>query len=84
MVFQPRDAEAVREDLLCAYLVLRELRDYGPHYDDDARRELIEKAVKALRHAWADTGAAVKDLEPQMLALLASGTICQERRKGAE
>jgi hypothetical protein len=76
MAFEKRDAQAVREDLLCAYLVLRELRDHAPHYSGEARTEMVDKATSALRKAWQETGADVKDLEPQMMALLASGNIC--------
>jgi hypothetical protein len=76
MTFGKRDAEAVREDLLCAYLVLRELRDHAPHYSGEARNEMVDKATSALRKAWADTGADVKEMEPKMMAMLASGQIC--------
>ena len=74
-----RDLQFVREDLLCAYLVLRELRDYAPHYSVDARRKMVARATAALQSAWQSTGADLSELEPQMLALLASGNICQRR-----
>jgi hypothetical protein len=72
-----RDLHAVREDLLCAYVVLRELRDYAQHYSTDARRKMVARATSALQSAWEYTGAELGDLEPRMLALLASGDICR-------
>jgi hypothetical protein len=77
MVFDKGAAKTLREDLLCAYLVLRELRDHAPHYSGEARSEMVDKATSALRNAWVYTGAELKDLEPQMMALLASGQICR-------
>jgi hypothetical protein len=77
-----RDVGALRQDLLCAYLVLRELHEYGPHYSENAREEIVSKALTALRSAWTDTGADETEMEPQMLALLASGRICKARPKG--
>jgi hypothetical protein len=70
---------ALREDLLCAYLVLRELHDYGQHYGEAARGEIVQKALAALRNAWADTGAKEDDIEPALLALLATGKIGRAR-----
>jgi hypothetical protein len=78
-----RDVMALREDLLCAYLVLRELRDYGAHYGDATRSEIVQKALTALRNAWCDTGAKEDDIEPHMLALLASGKVCRARPRDA-
>jgi hypothetical protein len=78
-----RDSQVVREDLLCAYLVLRELRDYGQHYSVDARRKMVSRATAALQNAWQYTGADLSELEPQMLALLASGNICQRHSNAA-
>ena len=78
-----RDIKALREDLLCAYLVLRELNDYGQHYGETTRSEVVGKALKALRNAWIDTGASLDDIEPAMLALLASGKICRARPRDA-
>lgn len=77
MTFGKRDAEAVREDLLCAYLVLRELRDHAPHYSGEARVEMVDKAASALRQAWQDTGGDIRDMEPKMMAMLAAGRICR-------
>ena len=74
----------MREDLLCAYLVLRELRDYAQHYSTEARRNMIARATAALQNAWQHTGAELGDLEPPMLALLASGDICRRRLKAAD
>jgi hypothetical protein len=72
-----RDIAALREDLLCAYLVLRELNDHGEHYDEKARVEIVEKALAALRNVWIDSGADPAEIEPRMLALLKSGRICR-------
>jgi len=77
MTIGKHDVEAVREDLLCAYLVLRELRDHAPHYSGEARVEMVDKATMALRKAWQDTGGDIKDIEPKMMALLAAGQICR-------
>jgi hypothetical protein len=71
-----RDMATLREDVLCAYLVLRELNEHGSHYDAKARMEIVEKALSALRNIWTDTGAQPAEMEPQMLALLKSGRIC--------
>ncbi len=78
-----RDIAALRDDLLCAYLVIRELRDYGQHYSEATRDEIVKKALKALRNAWCDTGAKEDDIEPHVLALLASGKICRARPRDA-
>ena len=72
-----RDLQSVRDDLLCAYVVLRELRDYAQHYSADARRKMVARATSALQSAWQFTGAELSDLEPQMLARLAAGDICR-------
>jgi multidrug resistance efflux pump len=72
-----RNSQHLREDLLCAYLVLRELRDYAQHYSVAARRKMVARATAALQSAWQYTGAELSELEPQMLALLASGDICR-------
>jgi hypothetical protein len=72
-----RDVAALREDVLCAFLVLRELHDYGQYYGDSARDEIVRKALAALRNVWLDTGAKEDDIEPAMLALLATGKICR-------
>ena len=72
-----RDIATLREDVLCAYLVLRELNEHGQHYDEKARIQIVKKALDALRNVWADTGAHAAELEPQMLALLKSGRICR-------
>lgn len=77
MMFGKRDIDAVRADLLCAYLVLRELRDHAPHYSGEARNEMVGKAASALRKAWQDTGADIKDMEPKLMEMLASGRICR-------
>jgi hypothetical protein len=84
MALDKRDSQLVREDLLCAYLVLRELRDYGQHYSSEARRKMIARATSALQSAWADTGAELSELEPQMMALLASGDICRRHLRAAD
>jgi hypothetical protein len=84
MLNPKRDVEALRQDLLCVYLVLRELHEYGPHYGEALRAEMVGKALAALKSAWCDTGADERQLEPQMLALLASGQICQPRQDAAE
>jgi hypothetical protein len=78
-----RDVAALREDLLCAFLVLRELHEYGQHYGEAARSEIVQKALTALRNAWADTGAEEDDIEPALLGLLASGKICRTRPRDA-
>jgi hypothetical protein len=79
-MFAPkRDMDTLREDLLCAYLVLRELNDHGQHYDEKARVQIVEKALAALRNVWIDTGAQPAELEPQMAMLLKSGRICRAR-----
>jgi hypothetical protein len=83
MFHAKRDIGALREDLLCAYLVLRELHEYGPHYSENARDEIVKKALVALRNAWSDTGAKEAEMEPQMLALLASGRICRAKTPDA-
>jgi hypothetical protein len=74
-----RDVAALREDILCAYLVLRELNEHGQHYDEKARVEIVNKALNALRNVWTDTGAGPVEMEPQMEALLRSGRICRAR-----
>jgi len=74
-----RDIATLREDVLCAYLVLRELNDHGQHYDERARIEIVNKALNALRNVWTDTGAQPTEMEPQMQALLRSGRICRAR-----
>ncbi len=84
MASNRRDSQFVREDLLCAYLVLRELRDYSQHYSIDARRKMVARATSALQSAWQYTGAELSELEPQMLALLASGDICRRHLKAAD
>lgn len=76
-----RTMEAVREDVLCAFLVLRELNEYGQHYNERARIEIVEKALTALRNVWIDTGAAPDEMEPNMMALMKAGTICRGRPK---
>jgi hypothetical protein len=72
-----RDMATLREDVLCAYLVLRELNEHGQHYDHKARVEIVNKALDALRNVWADTGAQPTEMDPQMQALLRSGRICR-------
>jgi hypothetical protein len=72
-----RDMDALREDVLCAYLVLRELNEHGQHYDAKARVEIVNKALTALRNVWIDTGAQPAEMEPQMKALMRSGRICR-------
>jgi hypothetical protein len=84
LVADRRDVQFVREDLLCAYLVLRELRDYAQHYSIEARRRMVARATSALQSAWRHTGAELNELEPQMLALLASGDICRRHLKATE
>ena len=84
MASDRRDSQFVREDLLCAYLVLRELRDHAPHYSTDARRKMVARATSALQSAWQYTGAELNELEPQMLALLASGDICRRHLKATD
>lgn len=74
-----RDVATLREDVLCAYLVLCELNEHGQHYDQKARVEIVSKALNALRNVWTDTGASPAELEPQMEALLRSGRICRAR-----
>jgi hypothetical protein len=78
-----RDLEVIREDVLCAYLVLRELNEYGQHYNAKARVEIVEKALTALRNVWVDTGAAIDSIEPKMLEMLRAGVICRGRPKKA-
>jgi hypothetical protein len=78
-----RGMEAVREDVLCAFLVLRELNEYGQHYNEKARIEIVEKALTALRNVWVDTGAAPDAIEPKMLEMLKAGVICRGRPKKA-
>jgi hypothetical protein len=72
-----RDVATLREDVLCAYLVLRELNEHGRHYDEKARVEIVNKALGALRNVWVDTGAQPAEMEPQVMALLKSGRICR-------
>lgn len=76
-----RDMETIRDDVLCAFLVLRELNEYGQHYNERARIEIVEKALKALRNVWTDTGADPAEIEPKMMELLKSGQICRGRPK---
>lgn len=79
-MFAPkRDMDTLREDLLCAYLVLSELNEHGQHYDEKARVQIVDKALSALRNVWIDTGAQLAELEPQMSILLKSGRICRAR-----
>jgi hypothetical protein len=80
-MFQKRAMEAVREDVLCAYLVLRELNEYGQHYSAKARLEIVEKAVSALRNVWLDTGADPGEMDPKMVELMKAGQICRGRPK---
>ena len=84
MAFDRRDSQLVREDLLCAYLVLRELRDYAQHYSTEARRTMIVRATSALQDVWRATGAELGELETQMMALLASGDICRRHLKATD
>jgi hypothetical protein len=79
-----RDVQFVREDLLCAYLVLRELRDYAQHYSVEARRKMVGRATSALQSAWQYTGAELGELEQEMMALLASGDICRRHLKATD
>lgn len=74
-----RTMEAIREDVLCAFLVLRELNEYGQHYNERARVEIVEKALTALRTVWLDTGADPNEMEPKMRALMKAGMICRGR-----
>ena len=74
-----RDVATLREDVLCAYLVLRELNDHGQDYDEKARVAVVNKALAALRNVWIDTGAQPAEMEPQMQALLRSGRICRAK-----
>ena len=76
-----RTMEAIREDVLCAFLVLRELNEYGQHYDETARIEIVEKALAALRNVWIDSGADPAEMQPKMLEMLNAGRICRGRPK---
>jgi hypothetical protein len=78
-MFGKRGMEAVREDVLCAYLVLHELNEYGQHYSAKARIEIVDKALTALRNVWIDTGADLTEIEPKMKALMKAGQICRGR-----
>jgi hypothetical protein len=80
-MFQKRAMDAVREDVLCAYLVLCELNEYGQHYSAKARLEIVEKAVSALRNVWLDTGADPGEMDPKMVELMKVGQICRGRPK---
>ena len=76
-----RGMEAVREDVLCAYLVLRELNEYGQHYSAKARVEIVDKALAALRNVWLDTGADPAEMDPKMVELMNARQICRGRPK---
>lgn len=75
MFSDKRNLDTIHEDVLCAVVVLRELNEYGRDYDEKARIEIVEKARKALRNIWADTGADANDIEPRMMELLKTGGI---------
>lgn len=79
MFSSQRKMDAIREDVLCAFLVLRELNDFGQHYNEKARIEIVDKAIAALRNVWIDTGADPDQMEPQMRELLKAGEICRAR-----
>jgi hypothetical protein len=74
-----RGMEAIRDDVLCAYLVLRELNEYGQHYSTKARVEIVDKALTALRNVWLDTGAHPAEMDPKMKELIKAGVICRGR-----
>lgn len=74
-----RNMDAIREDVLCAFLVLRELNEFGQHYNEKARIEIVDKAIAALRNVWIDTGADPNQMEPLMKELLKAGEICRAR-----
>jgi hypothetical protein len=76
-----RALDAVREDVLCAYLVLRELNEYGQHYSAKARVEIVDKAITALRNVWLDTGADPAQMDPKMVELMKASQICRGRPK---
>jgi hypothetical protein len=76
-----RNMDTIRDDVLCAFLVLRELNEYGQHYNERARIEIVEKALAALRNVWTDTGADPAEMEPRMMELMKAGQICRGRPK---
>jgi hypothetical protein len=76
-----RDLGTIRKDVLCAVVVLRELNEYGQHYDEKARIEIVDKALQALCNVWVDTGANLEDMEPHIMELLQAGEICRTRPK---
>jgi hypothetical protein len=71
----------IRGDVLCAFAVLRELNEYGQHYNEKARVAIVDKALTALRNVWIDTGADPAEMEPKVKELLKGGQICRGRPK---
>jgi len=72
-----RDMGTIRDDVLCAFAVLRELNEHGQHYNEKARVEIVDKALAALRNVWTDTGADPAEMELKTMELLQSGQICR-------